>query len=91
MNIAELREILAVLPENALVVMSKDAEGNNFSPLSSYSDDLRYNANSTWSGEVTSEENCAEHRADYGLKGPCDHTDCRYGEGVPAVVLWPVN
>lgn len=91
MNVEDLKELLSTLDDDAIVVMSKDAEGNDFSPLSSHSDSYHYNADSTWSGEITSEEHCAEDRADYGLKGPCDHTDCRYGEGVKAVVLWPTN
>lgn len=91
MNVKELKELLSTLDDDAFVIMSKDAEGNNYSPLDDYSNQYRYNADSTWSGELTSETECAVYRAEEGLKGPCDHTDCRYGEGVKAVVLWPVN
>lgn len=33
MKAGELRALLADIPEGQLVVMSKDAEGNSFSPL----------------------------------------------------------
>ena len=51
MTIKQLRERLSVYPEDTLVVLSKDSEGNGFSPLS---DDLsmgRYIEEHKWSGE----------------------------------------
>lgn len=91
MRVSALRELLATLDDDAEVIMSKDAEGNGFSPLSSHSTEYRYNADSTWSGEITSMEDCDDDRDLYGEKGPCDHSDCRWSEGVKAVVFWPVN
>lgn len=91
MKVKELKELLATLDDDMEVIMSKDGEGNSYSPLADYSDQYRYNPDSTWSGELTSEERCAEEREEDGLKGLCEHTDCRYGEGIPAVVLWPTN
>lgn len=91
MKICDLRELLTTLDDDAEVIMSKDAEGNAFSPLSSHSGEYRYNADSPWSGEITSNEDCDEDWALYGEEGPCDHSDCRWSEGVKAVVLWPVN
>jgi hypothetical protein len=92
MYVWELREILAELPENSLVVLAKDGEGNGFSPLSGYSDEDRYLAEEgDWQGELVSAENCDDERALYGEKVPCDHSDCRWSEGVNAVFLWPVN
>lgn len=64
-----------VLTGNEVVVMSKDGEGNEYSPLSEYGH-LMYLPNNTWSGEVLTFEEYEEE----GLGG-----------GKPAVVLWPTN
>ena len=49
MTVAELITELQKLPGDALVVQSKDAEGNGFSPVDEVSVG-RYEAESTWSG-----------------------------------------
>lgn len=59
MTVKELREFLAEFPDNALVVMAKDAEGNDYSPLSEAYQG-RYVAKNGWSGEFTSEEEATE-------------------------------
>lgn len=91
MNVGELRKALEGLPDDLLVIMSKDPEGNGYSPLSSLCGTYTYLADSTWSGEVSCVEHCAEHQLEYGYKEPCDHSDCRFGQGVPCVILDPVN
>lgn len=68
MTVEELIEELKKMPSGALVVMSKDAEGNDYSPLTEVDGEGTYTADTTWSGEF-------EH----------------YGQGKPAVCLWPVN
>lgn len=50
-----LRSLLADLPDDTLVVLSKDAEGNGFSPLDGYGID-RYVAESTYSGYLVDVE-----------------------------------
>lgn len=55
MTVGQLREQLEQLPEELIIVMSKDAEGNGYSPLSSVERAL-YSAESNWSGEVHDEE-----------------------------------
>lgn len=51
MKIKELIEILEHLPGDHEVVMSRDSEGNGFSPL--YECDVaKYVPDSTWSGEL---------------------------------------
>jgi hypothetical protein len=50
MKVRDLIELLKGLPENAEVVLSKDGEGNSYSPLSGHSRG-KYTPDSTWSGE----------------------------------------
>ena len=50
MKVKELIEHLEKCDPEAMVVMSKDSEGNGFSPLYENSTG-RYEAESTWSGE----------------------------------------
>ena len=81
MKVKELREILANYPDDHPVIMAKDGEGNNFSPLADYSDDLKYLPESTWAGEVYSPEDLEDYEE-----------DDPYREGMQdCVVLWPVN
>jgi hypothetical protein len=57
-TVKQLRERLALCPDDAIVVLSKDAEGNDFSPLP-FDDGLaigRYVADSTWSGEFRADD-----------------------------------
>jgi hypothetical protein len=57
-TVKQLRERLALCPDEAIVVLSKDAEGNGFSPLPD-GDGLsvgRYVADSTWSGEFRGDD-----------------------------------
>lgn len=86
MTVKELRELLKDHDENRIVVMSKDAEGNDFSPLY----DARtaaYRAETTWSGEIGLEPSDldAEARAQGYSEDDVKH------DGVPALVLWPTN
>lgn len=78
MNAQELIDILKEYPPDTLVVMSKDGEGNGFSPLDSHGDGF-YVADSTYSGELFEDEN---EFAEYA-----DEVD----EAVKVIVLWPAN
>ncbi|MBO0676892.1 hypothetical protein JRC04_05405 [Mycolicibacterium sp. S2-37] len=51
MNVKDLRIILEDQPDDRPIVMSKDGEGNGFSPLYDASPEM-YLAESTWSGEL---------------------------------------
>jgi hypothetical protein len=55
MTVKELRELLAKFPDDLPVIISKDGEGNEHSPLAEarYG---RYEADSTWSGHVYAED-----------------------------------
>lgn len=56
MTVKELRELLASYPDDYVVIMSKDAEGNAYSPLPPAEDaacDGHYEPTTTWYGEFT--------------------------------------
>lgn len=55
MTVSELIAELSKLPGDSLVVMSKDAEGNNYSPFDEVNE-CHYEAESTWSGECWRED-----------------------------------
>lgn len=86
MTLAELRQQLAALnlPDDTLVVLAEDAEGNGFSPLVEAIPGM-YLAETTWSGEhyPTEEQRLAEDDPDDYSEAPDD--------AVPAVFLWPTN
>jgi hypothetical protein len=86
MTLAELREALAALdlPDDTLVVLAKNAEGNGHSPLVE-AEHAMYLAESTWSGEryLTEAQRLAETDPDEYSEAPDD--------AVPAVFLWPTN
>lgn len=69
MTVKELREALENLPDDLPVVMSKDSEGNAYSPLSSYADDVEYVAETTWYGELYSKDE--DERPDNGVDVLC--------------------
>lgn len=86
MNVAELKEILTNLPDETLVVLSKDAEGNAYSPLSSFWEG-HYIPDTTWAGEIWSEDD----ERDYDPHIPEDAEVAPPSDAVPALVLWPTN
>lgn len=51
MTVKELKALLADQPDERLVILSKDSEGNGFSPLAEVAEGM-YVPYSTWSGEV---------------------------------------
>ena len=79
MTVGGLKTALEAFPDDTIVVMAKDGEGNGFSPL--YEGTLeRYEAESTWSGEVL-----------YTNDQDDDVDGSESEDGVPAVILWPTN
>ncbi len=77
MTVKELRDMLAKEDDDRIVVMSRDAEGNSYSPLSEFGT-CAYCAETTWSGYIDDET--------IG-----DGDDDTIGDGVPALVMYPVN
>lgn len=86
MTLAELRAQLDALnlPDDTIVVLAKDAEGNGFSPAVEAATGM-YLADTTWSGEhyMTEEQRLAETDPDEWSEAPDD--------AVRAVFLWPTN
>ena len=86
MNVKELRDALAGLPDDMPVILQKDAEGNGYSPLYGVDgENAAYVARTTWDGEVKRRRLSDEDRA----AGFCDEDVST--DGAPCVVLWPVN
>jgi hypothetical protein len=83
MTVAELIALLQDMPQDALVVQSSDAEGNNFSPTAEAGLG-RYAAETTWRGDFGLYELTPEDEA----KG---YTDEDVPDGPPAVCIWPTN
>jgi hypothetical protein len=75
MTAGELRKALEDVPDERLVVLARDEEGNGFSPLAEVVSTERYFAETTYFGEIV-------HPDDYGEMGD---------DYVLAVVLWPLN
>lgn len=78
MKVKKLIELLSALNPELEVVLSKDGEGNEFSPLDESYSTGQYVPDSTWSGEFRSSQ--------YSVAdGGCRRKD------INAIVLWPVN
>ena len=76
MNVKELKEELDKLPDDMMIVMSSDGEGNKHSPLS----DIGlawYEAHTTWYGDCY---NLDEDPEEFNQE------DCE-----KVIVFWPVN
>lgn len=52
MNVKELKEAIADLPDDMEVILQKDAEGNGYSPLADADPEAVYIAETTWCGDV---------------------------------------
>lgn len=88
LTVADLRALLGGLPDDALVVLSKDAEGNGHSPLA-VGGEAMYDAETTWSGEIYP---TADQLAAYIAEGT-GHTDedAAPDTAVRVLLLEPVN
>lgn len=75
---------LAALPDDTPLVMAKDREGDDFSPLDGLEEGM-YLAETTWSGEryMTEEQRQEQDHPDDYAEAPED--------AVRALFLWPVN
>lgn len=79
-RVGALRAALDGLDDDLLVVMSKDGEGNGYSPLSEVDLLHRYLAETTWMGEIFNPEAEDDEDELYEVE-----------DGERCVVLWPTN
>lgn len=86
MTVGELIKQLQAFDENDIVIIQKDAEGNDYSPLSDLGFD-NYVADSTWSGHMANQDADFDEDEDYGQEDVEYETE----NSVPCVVLCPVN
>jgi hypothetical protein len=85
----ELADYLATQPRDRKVVLSRDAEGNGFSPLADAGESM-YAAETTWSGTVhPTPEDLAGWMAQPG--SAWSDEDAAPGGAERVVVLGPVN
>lgn len=85
MKVKELIELLQQEDGEKEVIMSKDGEGNGFSPFADFGNVDGYQADSTWSGGVGFLELTEELKKEGYGEGDV------LPDGVPALVLYPVN
>ena len=86
MKVKDLRRLLAPLDDNVLVILSKDGEGNDYSPLVDFSKQT-YVPDSQYSGEIYMPELTEEDKND----GYTEEDVYAGDDGVDAIVLWPTN
>ncbi len=83
MKVKDLIEILEKVDQNRIVILSKDSEGNTFSPLDFIQSNANYAEEDSCFGEVGFEELTEELKEFY--------TEEDVIEGKPALILWPVQ
>ncbi len=79
-TVKELIEILSSLPEDSVVVLQKDSEGNGYSPLAG-GEAAKYLPETTCNGEVPCSEDI--EGGEYEEEDIAKMLNC--------VVLWPIN
>ena len=84
MKVSELIEHLKNEDQDRIVVLSKDSEGNGYSPLAIV-DTCAYKEESTWYGYIGFEELTDDDRR----AGFTEEDIIK--DGIPAIVLWPTN
>lgn len=75
MKVKDLKELLSDIDDNLEVVLSCDAEGNKYSPLSDYCIGM-YEPETTWCGDFYSQE---------------DAEECGFDYNENSLIFWPVN
>ena len=86
MTVSELLAILRDVDGDRIVVIGKDAGGNNYSPLENV-DTGAYRAETTWSGRFGFEASGLTEEARRQGYGEEDVIE----DGKPGICLWPVN
>lgn len=84
MTVKQLINLLKKEDQDRIVILSKDGEGNSYSPLDSFYK-CSYRADSTWSGEIGLEKLTTElEKSGYSEEDVIS-------DGEPALVLYPTN
>ena len=89
MKISELRTLLQEEDGETLVVLSRDSEGNDFSPLAEV-ELVIYLATTPWSGEIYEEGPLTDAREAAGYRA-MDLRQVGQDGAIRALVLWPLN
>ena len=85
MNVKELKEAIAELPDDMEIIMQKDSEGNGYSPLYGVDPDAVYVPECDWSGDVYSTKWTADEAC-------MDEDEWKKLTSKPkALILYPVN
>ena len=86
MTVGELKAILEVLDQSLPVILSKDSEGNSYSPLAGWNADYLYEPNNSWSGDLYPESGSLAATDE-------DPTDVRVvsPSSIKVLTLWPTN
>jgi hypothetical protein len=77
MKVKQLKEILADMADETLVVLATDAEGNEFFPVGSYNKDMKYIPD--------------RHPWQRGQLCQADEAEFSNNNARPALVLWPTH
>ena len=86
MKVKEIKELLNNLDESyddAEVIMSRDSEGNDYSPFSDISTDAVYVEQASWYGDVYYESSYDNKKEWNEI---LEDNDCK-----KAIILWPRN
>lgn len=87
MTVSELIEQLKTMPQDAKVILQKDAEGNGYRPLDEVDGNCIYIAQTTWAGDVW-DTTWSAHDAGYDTE---EEWEAVKASNPRCVVLCPVN
>ncbi len=88
MTVGQLKKILADVPDNLLVILQKDAEGNGYGPLSGVE-----STNSVFAEGEYGDEEVYFKKLTGALKsqGYTEEDIYQGTDGIDCVVLWPIG
>lgn len=85
MKVRELKKLLEACDDEDIVILQKDGEGNEYSPLTGIDVDYKYKAECAWCGEIGLRELTPELiKLGYSEEDLCE-------DGENAVLLIPTN
>lgn len=91
MTVSELIELLQTLPQQAQVIVSRDSEGNSFSPISPSWSKGVYFPDTSWTGDFIVQPPNVEDDPEGAYEEEREEWIYeRHGEKPPSICLWPV-